>query len=136
GKDSNEHIAWSKTRGGTYMPTPLVYGDYLYTCSNNGVLTCYNAETGERIYQQRIAGQSNAFTASPIAADGKLYFAGEDGDVFVVKAGPQYELLATNPMGEILMATPAISEGMIFVRGINHLYGIAEAGTAKQKAAK
>jgi outer membrane protein assembly factor BamB len=117
------------------MPTPIVYGDYLYTCGNNGVLTCYDAKTGERLYQQRIASQSNAFTASPIAADGRLYFAGEDGDVFVVKAGPKYELLAANPMGEVLMATPAISEGMIFVRSISCLYGIADAA-AKPKAAK
>ncbi|MDX2034359.1 MAG: PQQ-binding-like beta-propeller repeat protein [Blastocatellia bacterium] len=137
GKESNDHIAWSKKRGGTYMPTPIVYGDHLYTCGNNGVLTCYDAKTGERIYQQRIAGQSNAFSASPIAADGKLYFAGEDGDVFVVKAGPKYELLATNPMGEVMMSTPAISEGMLIVRTIGHVYGIAEASAAaKPKAGK
>ena len=135
-KESNDFIAWSKKRGGTYMPTPLVYGDYLYTCSNNGVLNCYNARTGEKIYQQRVAGQSNAFTASPIAADGKLYFAGEDGDIFVVKAGPQYELIATNPMGEVMMATPAISEGMIFVRTLSNVYGIADASATKSKAAK
>lgn len=136
GKESNDFIAWSKNRDGTYMPTPIVYGDYLYTCNNNGTLICYNAKTGEKIYQQRIAGQSNAFTASPVAADGKLYFAGEDGDVFVVKAGPTYELLSTNPIGEVLMATPAISDGMIFVRSINALYGIAEKKDAKQKASE
>lgn len=136
GKETNDHIAWSKKRGGTYMPTPLVYGDYLYTCSNNGVLTCYDAKTGERMYQQRVAGQSNAFSASPIAADGKIYLAGEDGDVFVVKAGPTYELVATNPIGESLMATPAISEGMIFVRSVSHLYGISEKGAKIQKTAK
>ncbi len=126
GSESNDHIAWSKKRGGTYMPTPLVYGDYLYTCSNSGVLTCYQAKTDERVYQQRVAGQSNAFSASPVAADGKLYFAGEDGDVFVIKAGPTYELLATNPVGEVMMATPAISDGMIFIRTIGHVYGITE----------
>jgi outer membrane protein assembly factor BamB len=131
GKETNDHIAWSKKRGGTYMPTPIVYGDHLYTCSNNGVLTCYDAKTGERIYQERVAGQSNAFTASPVAADGKLYLAGEDGDLFVVKAGPKYELISTNPMGEVIMATPAISEGMIFVRTIGHVYGIAEASASK-----
>jgi len=131
GKETSEFIAWSKKRGGTYMPTPIVYGEHLYTCSNNGVLICYDAKTGERIYQQRIAGQSSAFTASPVAADGRLYFAGEDGDVFVVKAGPKYELIATNPIGEVLMATPAISEGMIFVRSISHVYGIAERGITK-----
>lgn len=134
GKDSNEHIAWSKKRGGVYIPTPLVYGDYLYLCSDKGVLSCYNARTGELIYQQRIA--PGGYFASPVGADGKLYFAGEDGDVFVVKAGAQYELLATNPIGEAMLATPAISEGMIYVRTISHVYGIGDATAARAKAGK
>jgi len=136
GQDSNEHIAWSKKRGGTYIPTPIIYGDYLYTCSNNGVLTCYQAKTGERIYQQRIGDKGGAFTASPVAADGKLYLASEDGEVFVIKAGPKYELLATNPMGEVVMATPAISDGMIIVRGLQHVFGIAERPAVKSEGAK
>jgi outer membrane protein assembly factor BamB len=136
GKESNEHIAWSKKRGGTYMPTPLLYGDHLYTCSNNGVLTCYEAKTGERIYQQRIGDKGGAFTASPVAADGRLYLASEDGEVYVLKAGPKYELIATNPMGEVLMATPAISEGMIFIRSLTHVYAVGDPSAAKSKAAK
>ena len=131
GKESNEHIAWSKKRGGPYMPTPIVYGDYLYTCSNNGVVTCYNAKTGERVYQQRIAERGGAFSASPVAADGKIYLSSEDGEIFVFKAGPKHELLATNPMGEVLMATPAISDGMIIVRGLRHVFGIGESQTPK-----
>lgn len=125
---ANAHIAWSKKRGGPYMPTPIVYGDYLYTCANNGTLTCYNAKTGEQIYRERLAGRGSgyAFTASPVAADGKLYFTSEDGEIFVIKAGPAYELLAANSMGEVCMATPAISEGMIFIRGQQHVYGIGE----------
>ncbi|HKY04984.1 MAG TPA: PQQ-binding-like beta-propeller repeat protein [Blastocatellia bacterium] len=126
GKESNEYVAWSKQRGGSYMPTPIIYGDYLYICSNNGTLSCYNARTGERVYQERIAGKGGSYSASPVAADGKLYFSSEDGDVFVVRAGPKYELLATNPMGEVLMATPAISDGMIIVRGQHHVFGISE----------
>jgi outer membrane protein assembly factor BamB/ankyrin repeat protein len=127
-EESNAHIAWSKKRGGPYMPTPIVYGDYLYTCANNGTLTCYNAKTGEQIYRERLGGKGSgyAFTASPIAADDKLYFTSEDGEIYVVKAGPQYELIATNSMGEVCMATPAISEGMIFVRTQGHVYGIGE----------
>ncbi|MBD0328339.1 MAG: PQQ-like beta-propeller repeat protein, partial [Pyrinomonadaceae bacterium] len=124
GAESNEFIAWSKKRGGPYTPTPIIYGDYLYTCANSGVLACYNARTGERIYQQRIAERGGAFTASPVAADGKLYFTSEDGEIFVVRAGPKYELLATNQMGEVCMATPAISDGMIFIRTQYHIYGI------------
>jgi outer membrane protein assembly factor BamB len=122
GKDSNQSIAWSKQRGGPYMPTPVVYGDLLYTCSNQGVLTAYNATTGERIYQERLGGKGGAFTASPVASDGKLYLSSEDGDVFVVKTGPKYELLATNPVGEVMMATPAISDGLVIVRGLKHVF--------------
>ncbi len=131
GKDSNDFIAWSKQRGGPYMPTPLVYGDYLYTCSNQGVITAYNAKTGERIYQERVGGKGGAFTASPVASDGKIYFSSEDGDVFVVKAGPKYELLATNSVGEVMMATPAINNGLLIVRGLNHLFAFGQAPTAK-----
>ncbi|HWN09187.1 MAG TPA: PQQ-binding-like beta-propeller repeat protein [Pyrinomonadaceae bacterium] len=131
GTESNEFIAWSKKRGGPYMPTPVVYGDYLYTCSNQGVLTAYNARTGERIYQERLGGKGGAFTASPIASDGKIYLSSEDGDVFVVKAGAKYELLATNPVGEVMMATPAMSGGVFIVRGVKHLFAFGEPAPAK-----
>jgi len=134
GKEANEAIAWSKQRGGPYMPTPIVYGDYFYACSNNGILTAYDAKTGAQVYKERIAGQNSvAFTASPVAADGKLFFASEEGDVYVVKAGPKFERLATNPMGEVLMATPAIVDGMILIRSRSHLFAIRE---AKAPAAK
>ncbi len=138
GKESNTFIAWSKKRGGPYMPTPVVYGEYLYTCSNQGVLTAYNAHSGDRIYQERLGGKGGAFTASPVASDGKIYLSSEDGDVFVVKAGPKYELLATNPVGEVMMATPAISGGMVIVRGLKHIFafGPAAAATATTKVAK
>jgi outer membrane protein assembly factor BamB len=126
GAASNSFIAWSKQRGGPYMPTPIVYGDVLYTCANQGVLTAYNADTGERLYQERLGGSGGAFTSSPVASDGKLYLASEDGDVFVVKAGPKYELLSKNPVGEVMMASPAISDGLIIVRGRNHVFGFGE----------
>jgi outer membrane protein assembly factor BamB len=126
GKESNEFIAWSKQRGGPYMPTPIVYGELLYTCSNQGVLTAYNAKTGERVYQERLGGTGGAFTASPVASDGKIYLSSEDGDVFVVKAGPKYELLSKNPVGEVMMATPAIADGLVIVRTISNLYAFGE----------
>ncbi|HEV3005873.1 MAG TPA: PQQ-binding-like beta-propeller repeat protein [Pirellulales bacterium] len=122
GQDESPSVAWSKQRGGPYMPTPIVYGPYLYLCSNNGTVTCFEAETGKQVYKQRIGGGS--YTASPIAADGKLFFTSEEGDVAVVKAGPTFELLATNPMGDICMATPAISDGMVFVRSQHFVSGI------------
>ena len=125
---TNQYIAWSMQRGGTYMPTPLIYGEYLYTCANQGVMACYNPKTGERLYQQRIGDKGGSYSASPVAADGKIYLSSEDGEIFVVKAGPKYELLATNQMGEVLMATPAISDGIIFVRGQHSVFAIAERG--------
>jgi PQQ enzyme repeat. len=136
GKETNEFIAWSKSRGGPYMPTPLVYQELLYVCSNNGVVTAYNARTGERVYQQRLADKGGAFTASPVASDGKIYLSSEDGEIFVVKAGPKHELLAINPVGEVIMATPAISDGILFVRGINHVFAVAENSDAKSKPKK
>jgi outer membrane protein assembly factor BamB len=134
GKTSNDFIAWSYQRGGSYMPTPVVYGDYLYICQNQAILRCLNAKTGEIAYQNRI-GEGGSYSASPVAADGKVYLSSEDGAVFVIKAGNKYEMLAKNEMGEILMATPAISDGMIFVRGQNHLFCIAEKANGT-KAAK
>ena len=134
-KESSEFVAWSKKRGGPYMPTPVVYGDLLYTVSNQGVVTAYQAKTGERVYQQRIADRGGAFTASPVAADGKVYLSSEDGEIFVFKAGPKHELLSVNPMGEVLMATPAISDGMLIVRGVNHVFAVSDAAAEPVKKA-
>src|SRR5205807_9849694 len=117
-------------RGGPYIPTPVLYGDRLYVLLNNGVLAAYDAPTGQRACQERL-GQGGSFSASPVAADGKIYLTSEDGDVFVVKAGPTYELLATNSMGEALMATPAISEGLIIIRGLKDVFAIGQPATAK-----
>ena len=127
----SEFIAWSTKRGGPYIPTPLIYRDQLYVCSNNGVLSAYGVRTGQRLYQERLGGTGGSFSASPVAADGKIYLASEDGDVFVVKAGPTYELLATNSMGEALMATPAISEGLIIIRGLKDVFAIGQPTTTK-----
>ena len=126
GQESNEFVAWSRRRGGPYTPTPILYDGILYICSSNGILVAYRAETGEVLYRERIGGAPNSFTASAVAADGKLYYASEDGDVFVLKAGPTYELLATNPMGEVMMATPAISQGMLVIRMQRHIVGVGE----------
>lgn len=123
---ANEFIAWSQPRNGAYMQTPLIYGDTIYSCTNSGVLNCYDAKTGERHYKQRLGGGRTGFTASPVAADGKIYFASEEGDIYVVQAGPEFKLLAENPMAEICMATPAISEGVLFIRTQKHLVAVAE----------
>ncbi len=122
----NDFIAWSTKRGGPYIPTPVIYGAHLYVLANNGVLATYDVKTGERVYQERLGGTGGSFSASPVAADGKIYLLSEDGDVFVVKAGPKYELLATNPMGEALMASPAISSGVLFIRGLRDMFAIGQ----------
>lgn len=128
---SNDYIAWSQDREGAYMQTPLVYGDYLYNCRDNGVLSCYEAKTGKRVYQVRLGDGKTGFSASAVAADGKIYYTSEDGDIYVVKAGPEFELLAKNSMGEVCMATPAISEGMLFIRTQNRLVAIAGSDATK-----
>lgn len=121
---TNQHIMWSQPREGAYMQTPLVYGDYLYVCRDNGVLSVYDARTGERKYQQRLADGKTGFSASAVAADGKVYYTSEEGGVYVIKAGPVFELLAENTLDEVAMATPAISEGVIFFRTMGHLIAI------------
>ena len=123
--DADNYIVWSYDRGGAYMQTPIVYGDYLYSCRDNGVLSCYKADTGKRIYEKRLGRGGTGFTASPVAANGKIYFTSEDGDIYVIQAGPEFKVLATNSMGDICMATPAISEGTLFFRTRNHLIAVS-----------
>jgi outer membrane protein assembly factor BamB len=106
------------------MPTSLIYGGYLYSLGNQGILDCYELRTGKEIYRRRIEHQGGGFSASPVAADGRIYLSSEDGDIFVVKAGEHFELLATNPMGERLMATPALSGGKMLVRAEHTLFAI------------
>jgi outer membrane protein assembly factor BamB len=127
GEDTNASILWSKKRGGTRIPTPLLYQDLMYTVAENGILTAYNPRTGERIYQNRVAPKGNtAHSSSPVAANGNIYLPTEDGDVYVIKAGPKYELLSVNNMGEWMMATPAIADGVLFIRTANHLVAIGD----------
>lgn len=136
---SSDYVRWYKPRGGPYMPSPIVYGDYLYLCANQGILTCIQATTGEQVYKTRLTkglaeldlkpkdvGGSLSMVGSPIAADGHLYFPAESGAVLVVKAGPEYELVAVNMTGEHILTTPAISEGVIYIRGQEHLIALKQ----------
>ena len=117
----NKYIAWSIKRGGAYMQTPLIYGGYLYNLQVNGQLTCFNALTGEVMYKESL---KEPFTASGIAADGKIYFSSEEGNIYVLKAGPLFQLLAKNALKDICMATPAISGNVIFFRTQHYLIAI------------
>jgi outer membrane protein assembly factor BamB len=121
-QETNASVAWSRMRGGPYMTTPILYGDYLYVCSNAGILTCYEAHTGKEVYKQRLGGTS--YTASPVAADGVLYFTSEQGQVRVVAAGPRFRLLAVNDVGDVCMATPAICGGALLLRSQHFLLAL------------
>jgi len=125
-KSNNEYVAWSFSRGGNYIPTPIVYRDYLYCCSDTGRLSCFEAGTGRPLYQEKISSSSAAFSASPVAADGKIYCTSEKGDIYVVEAGSELKLIGVSQMLETCMATPAVSRGVLFFRTRNHVVAVAE----------
>jgi len=124
GETRSQSIAWSRTARGSYMPTPLIYGGLLYVLANNGVFDAYNLNSGDEIYRQRLPQIGSGYSASPVAADGKIYLSNEDGEMLVVAAGPTFTHIATNSMGEPLMATPALSEGVMYVRSSRTLFAI------------
>lgn len=123
-KTNSESIVWSRTGRGSYMPTPLIYKGVLYVLSNNGLLDAYNLKTGDEIYRQRLPTVGSGFSASPVAADGKIYLTNEDGEMLVIAAGDKFNHIATNAMGELLMATPALSAGVMYVRSSESLFAI------------
>jgi outer membrane protein assembly factor BamB len=121
---SNEFIAWYKEPAGAYHPTPLVLGDHLYVLYSTGTISCFEAQTGKPVYEKERLGGS--FTASPWSYDGKVFCLGEDGTTYVVKAGPEFELLGKNVLGEVALATPAIADGRLFLRTAAALYCVKE----------
>ena len=128
---SSAAIAWSKTGRGSYMPTPLVYDGILYVLANNGVFDAYQVETGNEVYRQRLEPVGSGFSASPVAADGKIYLTSEDGEMLVIAAGREFKQLATNSMGELVMATPALSDGVMYVRSASSLFAVGRGGKAR-----
>jgi outer membrane protein assembly factor BamB len=124
GKTASDAVVWSRTGRGSYMPTPLVYDGILYVLANNGLLDAYDLRTGEEVYRQRLPLVGSGFSASPVAADGKLYLSNEDGEMLVIAAGRKFESLGANSMGELLMATPALSEGVMYVRSSQSLFAV------------
>ena len=124
----DESLAWSHGIGGAYMPTPLLYNDILYVVHHNGRIVAYDAATGAAIYKNRFS-KGGTFTGSPVAVNGKLYAGTEEGRLYVLEAGPEYKELAVNDMKEPLMATPAISEGVLLVRTPSRLTAIGDASS-------
>lgn len=126
GQKSSDAIVWSMTGRGSYMPSPLAYNGTLYILNNNGLFDAYNLKTGAEVYRQRLPNVGSGFSSSPVAADGKIYLSSEDGEILVITAGEKFNHVATNSMGELLMATPAMSEGVMYVRSSTSLFAIGQ----------
>jgi outer membrane protein assembly factor BamB len=124
---SNDYIVWHQPLLGTYNTSALVYGDIYYTLLDRGFLLAHDARTGKQLYgRQRISVDSSGFTTSPWAYNGKIFLMSEDGDTFVVQAGPEYKLLGKNSLNEMPLATPAVVRGSLLVRTYSKLYRIAK----------
>jgi len=126
GKTNSDSIVWSMTGRGSYMPTPLVYKGTLYVLANQGLFDAYDLKTGKEIYRQRLDLIGSGYSSSPVAADGKIYLSNEDGEISVIAAGDKFSQIATNSMGELLMATPALSDGVMYVRSSSSLFAIGK----------
>jgi outer membrane protein assembly factor BamB len=118
------NVPWKYQKGTAYVPSPILYGDYLYLTTDRGILTCIDARTGEVKYEGGRIPVPATFTASPVAFEGKILMTSEDGDTFIVKSGPKHEVIGTNSVGEAVYASPAIADGRIFIRGEKNLYCI------------
>ena len=118
------YVVWKYNKGTAYVPSPILYGDYLYLMTDGGILTCLDARTGEVKYEGGRVPVPATFTSSPVAFDDKILITSEDGDTFVIRAGPKYEVIRTNSLGEPVFASIAICGGRLFIRGAKHLYCI------------
>jgi outer membrane protein assembly factor BamB len=120
-------VAWRLDRDTPYVPSPLLYGEELYFLKgNNGLLSCFNAKTGERIYgPERLEGVPNVY-ASPVGADGRIYVAGREGTTAVLQRGPVFKVLATNTLDDAFDASPVAVDSELYLRGAKYLYRISE----------
>jgi outer membrane protein assembly factor BamB len=128
GNVTRTHVAWTSQKGSPFVPSPIVYGDYLYMINDMAsIVTCYEAATGKVMWQGRLGvARSEGFSASPVAVDGKVFFTNDDGETFVVRAGPKFELLRTNRIGEGTLASPALVDGRWYIRTNRSLFAIGQ----------
>lgn len=126
GEGEGERLVWKYEKGTAYVPTGIVYDGLLYLISDNGSLTCLDPKTGEARYEGKRLPAPARFMASPIAFDGKLFLTSEDGDTYVVKAGPVHEVIATNPLGEPVYSSIAAAGDSLYIRAQKHLYRIRQ----------
>jgi outer membrane protein assembly factor BamB len=118
------HFVWS-TNNGPDVPTPVTDGKYLYIVRDNGVMFCYDARTGAEIYgRQRL--RPGTYSSSPVLADGKIHVTSEDGVTSIIKAGPQFEVLAENDLDDYTLSSPVLVKGQIFIRTDSTLWAIGK----------
>jgi outer membrane protein assembly factor BamB len=123
-ESTNEFVEWSIPRGGSYMHSMLLYNDYLYNVGWNGVVDCIDPATGEKIYRKKL-GNTDSFIASPVASDGKIYIISDHGDVYTLKAGPEFEILEENHLNDICMVVPALTDNTIYFRTQKSLIAVS-----------
>jgi len=126
GKTSNDHVAWYQERGGSYITSPLAYDGRVYVLFDQGFFAATDLATGRQIYKVRIGEGGVAFSASPWASNGRIFCLSEDGVTYVIQAGDEYKLLATNDLAEMSLATPAVIPDALFIRTATKLYRIGQ----------
>jgi len=124
GATSNAFVAWYQPRAAAYTSSPLVFGGRVYAVNDNGVLAVFDARGGRLVYQARVGGPGNTFSASPWAYGGKVFFLSEEGDTFVLNPGDRYDEIAKNSLGEMALASPAVTRDGLFIRTVTRLYRI------------
>jgi outer membrane protein assembly factor BamB len=124
GDVTGKQLVWTYNKGTAYVPSPIAYGEYVYLMTGNGSITALEAKTGKVFYEAARVPKPTTFMASPVAFEGKILLTSEEGDTYVLRAGPKHEVLGTNSLGEPVYASPAIAGGNIFIRSEKHLYAI------------
>jgi len=127
GDVTDTHVVWESKEAKCYVPSPVLAGGYLFVADDRGTANCFNAKTGDRVWQDRLGSH---FDSSLVTAGGLVYFLGRDGIMRVVEPGPEMKIVAENSLGDSCFASPAISNGQIFVRGEEHLFCIGATTSA------
>jgi outer membrane protein assembly factor BamB len=133
---TNEFVVWCHPRKGNYLQTPIAAGHLVWGCLDNGVMTCFDLKTGQLYFEERLSGGKQGFSASPVIAGKHLYFTGEQGEVFVLPTTNKFSVVATNQLDGIALATPAISEGVLYFRTTEKLLAIGAPRSVGQKTGK
>ena len=128
GDVTRSHLVWSSPRGSPFVPSPVLYGDHLYMVNDMAsIVTCLDAVSGRSLWQGRLGvAQREGFSASPVAVDGKIFFTNDDGQTFVLRAGPVFELLHVNQIGEPMLASPALMDGRWYMRTARSLLAVGQ----------